>query len=187
MGLMETPIVVDALIKASIILAATALVAAALGRASASARHLVWTLGLVGALAAPALALALPRWEVPLVRIPEPAHVIAARAGSMERDAVAREDTSRMAAKAHGSLSQTTAAAPAGTSNDVSWVTAATGLQFAARNHSGERLARGGVDHIGWKLQRGDMFLVVNHPSDLRRIKTILVDKDTVCPDAGRH
>ncbi len=69
MGLMETPIVIDALIKASLVLGATALVAAALGRASASARHLVWTLGLVGALAAPALSLALPRWEVPLVHI----------------------------------------------------------------------------------------------------------------------
>jgi HEAT repeat protein/beta-lactamase regulating signal transducer with metallopeptidase domain len=66
---METPVVVDALVKASLVLGATALVAAMLRRASASARHLVWTLGLVGALVAPALSVAMPRWELPLVRI----------------------------------------------------------------------------------------------------------------------
>lgn len=63
------PLVLDAVAKASLILAATALVAAALRRASASARHFVWTLGLLSALAAPALSIALPRWEVPLVTI----------------------------------------------------------------------------------------------------------------------
>ena len=40
-----------------------------LRRASAAARHMIWTLGLMGALIVPALALALPRWEVPLVRL----------------------------------------------------------------------------------------------------------------------
>src|SRR5689334_1447564 len=66
---LSLPLVVDAVAKASIILAATALVAAALRRASASARHLVWTLGLVSALAAPLLSVALPRWELPIVRV----------------------------------------------------------------------------------------------------------------------
>src|SRR5215470_15977225 len=63
------PLVVDAVVKASVILGATALTAAALRRASASARHLVWTLGLLSALAAPVLSLALPRWELPIVRV----------------------------------------------------------------------------------------------------------------------
>src|SRR3982751_2525775 len=36
----------------------------------ASARHLVWTLALVGALSVPVLSLALPRWTVPVVAIP---------------------------------------------------------------------------------------------------------------------
>jgi HEAT repeat protein/beta-lactamase regulating signal transducer with metallopeptidase domain len=60
---------VDAVAKASLILALTALAAASLRRASASARHLVWTLGLLGALALPALATVTPRWELPIVTI----------------------------------------------------------------------------------------------------------------------
>lgn len=63
------PLVLDAVAKASLILAATALLAAALRRASASARHFVWALGLLSALAAPALSIALPRWELPIVTI----------------------------------------------------------------------------------------------------------------------
>ena len=72
MTIFSLPLVLDAIAKASLILAATALVAAALRRASASARHFVWTLGLISALAAPALSLALPRWELPLVTVPAP-------------------------------------------------------------------------------------------------------------------
>ena len=66
------PIVLDAIAKASVILAVTALAAAALRRASASARHFVWTLGLLSTLAVPALSVALPRWELPIVRIASP-------------------------------------------------------------------------------------------------------------------
>src|SRR3954471_3940056 len=69
MSFLTLPIVVDAVAKASVILAVTALTAAALRRASASARHLIWTLGLLSALAAPALSLALPRWELPIVTL----------------------------------------------------------------------------------------------------------------------
>ena len=69
------PLVLDAVAKASLILAVTALVAVALRRASASARHFVWALGLLSALAAPALSIALPRWELPLVTIDAPAPV----------------------------------------------------------------------------------------------------------------
>jgi HEAT repeat protein/beta-lactamase regulating signal transducer with metallopeptidase domain len=67
------PVVIDAIAKASVVLAVAALSAAALRRASASARHFVWTLGLLSALAAPALSLALPRWELPLVTFSAPA------------------------------------------------------------------------------------------------------------------
>ncbi|HTM25966.1 MAG TPA: M56 family metallopeptidase [Vicinamibacterales bacterium] len=66
-------VVVDGVVKVSTVLAATALVAAALRRASASARHLVWTLGLVSALAVPALGTVTPRWELPIVRVSAPA------------------------------------------------------------------------------------------------------------------
>src|SRR5918993_1845569 len=69
MSVFTLPIVLDVVAKASLILAATALVAVTLRRASASARHFVWTLGLLSALAAPALSVALPRWELPIVTI----------------------------------------------------------------------------------------------------------------------
>ena len=68
MHALQQTVVLDAIVKASLILAATGLIATVLRRASAAARHMIWTLGLMGALIVPALALALPRWEVPLVR-----------------------------------------------------------------------------------------------------------------------
>src|SRR4051794_9631640 len=73
MALFSLPIVADAVAKASVILALAALAAASLRRASASARHFVWTLGLLSALAAPILTVALPRWELPIVRVTVPA------------------------------------------------------------------------------------------------------------------
>src|SRR5258707_6947807 len=69
MPFMSLPIVLDAVAKASVILVVTALVAAVLRQASASARHFIWTLGLLSALAAPVLSVALPRWELPIVRV----------------------------------------------------------------------------------------------------------------------
>src|SRR3954453_16540886 len=62
--------IADAVGKASILLGAAGLTSLALRRGSASARHLVWTLALVGALIVPVLSLALPRWTVPVVAIP---------------------------------------------------------------------------------------------------------------------
>jgi len=73
MTFLNLPIVVDAVVKASVILGTTALAALVLRRASASARHLVWTLGLVSALGMPVLSLALPRWELPIVTVAAPA------------------------------------------------------------------------------------------------------------------
>src|SRR5215475_11660828 len=69
------PVAIDAIVKASLILAVAALAAASLRRASASARHLVWMLGLVSALAVPALSAVTPRWELPLVTIAEATEV----------------------------------------------------------------------------------------------------------------
>src|SRR4029078_12635783 len=73
MTFLNLPIVVDAVVKASVILGTTALAALVLRRASASARHLVWTLGLGRALGMPGLSLALPRWELPIVTVAAPA------------------------------------------------------------------------------------------------------------------
>ncbi len=72
MPLFSLPMVLDLAGKATVILAVTGLVAASLRRASASARHFVWTLGLASALIAPALTIALPRWELPIVHVSAP-------------------------------------------------------------------------------------------------------------------
>lgn len=62
-------VAVDLVLKASAILAATACAALLLRRSSASARHLLWTLGLAGSLAIPALSTAVPRWQLPIVHV----------------------------------------------------------------------------------------------------------------------
>ncbi len=56
-------------LKIAAVLAATGLVSLFLHRASASQRHLVWTLGLGVALALPALAVFSPTWSVPLSEV----------------------------------------------------------------------------------------------------------------------
>ncbi|HXW07331.1 MAG TPA: HEAT repeat domain-containing protein [Vicinamibacterales bacterium] len=69
-------LIADAVIKATLLLSLAGLVAAVLRRSSAATRHLVWTLGLMCALAVPALSLAVPRWQLPIVTVeravPEP-------------------------------------------------------------------------------------------------------------------
>ena len=57
---------IDALVKASALLTIAALVAAALRRASAASRHLVWTCALLAALALPIVSIAVPRWQLPI-------------------------------------------------------------------------------------------------------------------------
>ena len=61
--------ILDIVIKATLVLAIAAAAAAMLRQASASMRHLVWTLGLLGALSAPLLSFAVPRWELPIVQL----------------------------------------------------------------------------------------------------------------------
>lgn len=53
--------------KASGVLACAAVLALAIRRRAAATRHLVWTLGLAGALAVLPLAVALPRWGLPVL------------------------------------------------------------------------------------------------------------------------
>ena len=80
MSVLTVALVADVVLKATLVLGLAGLAAAALGRASAATRHLVWTLGVAAALLVPALRAAAPRWELPLlpatptvVRIESPA------------------------------------------------------------------------------------------------------------------
>lgn len=63
-------VLLDAAVKGTAILLLTAGLAVALGRAAASTRHFVWTLGIGAVLLLPALSLVAPRWEVPLGALP---------------------------------------------------------------------------------------------------------------------
>lgn len=64
------------LAKMSLLLAVTALVVRGLARASASARHLAWTLGLAGTLALPVASGLVPAWtfSIPVASSPAPAN-----------------------------------------------------------------------------------------------------------------
>jgi HEAT repeat protein/beta-lactamase regulating signal transducer with metallopeptidase domain len=59
----------DALLKVTLVLAASGAATFALGRASAAVRHMIWTVALTSALFLPLLSIALPRWQLPLVTI----------------------------------------------------------------------------------------------------------------------
>jgi HEAT repeat protein/beta-lactamase regulating signal transducer with metallopeptidase domain len=59
----------DAILKATLLFALAAIASIALRRRTAAARHLMWALALISALALPALSLALPRWQLPLVTV----------------------------------------------------------------------------------------------------------------------
>lgn len=61
-----SPITLAVVVKATVLLLLAALVSAAMRRASASARHLVWHLTLVALVALPVLPRVLPEWRLPL-------------------------------------------------------------------------------------------------------------------------
>jgi len=58
------PILLDAAIKGAIVLGVAGMIVLFMRRASAAARHLVWTLGLGSLLLLPVLSAALPAWQV---------------------------------------------------------------------------------------------------------------------------
>lgn len=82
--------VADAVLKATLLLAAAAATAVILQRASAALRHFVWTLALIGTIVLPALSTVLPHWQVPIVTLASPvqrAEVLTESAPSAPRSA----------------------------------------------------------------------------------------------------
>jgi hypothetical protein len=57
----------DAGLKATLVLGLAGIAALSLRRGSAASRHLVWTLGVAAALLLPSLRAMAPRWELPLL------------------------------------------------------------------------------------------------------------------------
>ena len=124
----------DAVGKASLLLGAAGMASLALRRASASVRHLIWTLALVGSLVVPALSIALPRWSVPVVTIPAAADV--APVASATPPPVLRHP----AREASAPVAQSTASAPTSAApgrslrwmlDGVRWEIAVLGLWIA--------------------------------------------------------
>jgi hypothetical protein len=66
------PMLLDVALKGAVLLALAGLATAALWRASAAMRHLVWSLTMVGLLALPILSVFLPQWRV----LPQWSHVV---------------------------------------------------------------------------------------------------------------
>ena len=79
----------DAILKSTALLALTAMLSLVLRRGSAATRHLIWTLGLLGALVLPGLSLAVPRWQLPIVTVTRDSALGAGRWALEDRTAVA--------------------------------------------------------------------------------------------------
>ena len=67
--------VADVVVKVSLLLGGAAALSVVLRGVSASVRHVLWTVALLASLALPVLSLALPRWQMPLVRLATPAPI----------------------------------------------------------------------------------------------------------------
>ena len=104
-------VLVDSGVKGVVLLALAGLAALAMRRSSAAARHLVWSLALMGLLLLPVTSLVMPKWQLPL--LPKAAARVEpttqAPAVEPDRDVVAR-------IKAAPSI---TAAAPAPSSSTI--------------------------------------------------------------------
>ena len=89
---------IDAILKSTALLVLTAGVSLFLRRASAATRHMIWTLGLLGALVLPALSLAVPRWQLPLVMVAGQPAVDAGRSALDDQTAPPASEVSTAAA-----------------------------------------------------------------------------------------
>jgi beta-lactamase regulating signal transducer with metallopeptidase domain len=71
--MMGLPVVVEIILKTTLLLAAAGVAAFALRSSAASVRHLVWSCALAGMIVIPAMTLVLPQWHVGLIASPEAA------------------------------------------------------------------------------------------------------------------
>ena len=123
----------DAVVKASFILGAAALTSLVLRRASAALRHLVWTLALCSALLLPVVSLALPKWQLPLIKVAStavPSETTAAPSATDTEPAVTLTATAPPLGRALHADADT---APAGVAQaawlpSVSWQSALIGI-----------------------------------------------------------
>jgi beta-lactamase regulating signal transducer with metallopeptidase domain len=132
--------VLGILLKGTALLVVVATLAAALRRASASLRHLMWSAGIVTLLALPVLSLAVP-WKLPVITVSGPA--VGRNGGERAEGAGAAEPSDRgvvgtPAAGAPVSLSRSAPVAPSAPSApsvlsalSVPWVIAAVWLAIA--------------------------------------------------------
>ena len=61
------PLLIQITLKTTVVLMGAWLVTRAMGRGSAAARHLVWTIALVAVLVLPAVQVISPRWDLPVL------------------------------------------------------------------------------------------------------------------------
>ena len=83
---------IDAILKSTALLALTAGVSLLLRRASAATRHMIWTLGLLGALLLPALSLAVPRWQLAVVKVAGSAPAVAPEHSALDASPIAQRE-----------------------------------------------------------------------------------------------
>ncbi|MGH9310817.1 MAG: M56 family metallopeptidase, partial [Vicinamibacterales bacterium] len=127
--------VAEAAAKATVVLAAAGFVSFVLRRSSAALRHLVWTLALCSAIALPVFSLALPKWQLPILRLETHPPALAAPAAPLDDDraAGARMAPSRARATRNdvaATTNTTTAAAVTAPSwtRTITWPQAIIGL-----------------------------------------------------------
>jgi HEAT repeat protein/beta-lactamase regulating signal transducer with metallopeptidase domain len=102
--------VVDAGLRASVLLGVAGLAALLLRRGSAAARHFVWTLGLLGALALPVVSALVPAWKLPLLPAPAAAPALRAPEPAPPAPPLMREATPPRARPADAPATAATAA-----------------------------------------------------------------------------
>ena len=122
-----TLFLIDAVLKATFLLAAAGVITTMLRRSSAASRHLVWTTALLAALALPVLSLALPRWQVPVIQVaatPPPADM------TESQDSASRQMAARLFAQLSNGAATTTPLAheDAGSASSVPWAAVAAAL-----------------------------------------------------------